>query len=478
MAASRPRRGLPAIASLVALAALSAGAWGLKLWAPFADQPDTPADVTWPHTIEPLARFVEDTTGLTFLQPVPVEWVADSAAIAARTADDGPSAEHRANAAAQDQAGRALGLWAGDVSSIANDEAIYSGESFAYWMNDTNILLIAANADAAQLTPQLRAEIVFELTLAIDEQHFHLIRRSGEAHTRQEYLAGVALFLGDASWVHAQFYEHGLTESERSVYDAAWDDAGAAYDARVAGVPLAYLALRQLPQSIGPTFVGLLRAQGNEVFFAAMSDDTPVALDQVSLPVGKYGHRDPTEHVSAPSGPARATVLYSSQAGPFMLFLMLSTGQAANAALTAADGWGNDAYTIYGQGDQVCIDLHVVADSRHDADLLDAAFTAWAQARPPAAGALVGRDGSNVYASACDPGPAAEQRVPVQDEIDQFVSRDQLILREFAATGDPVVAECVGTRLFADFSLGELFAAEVDITAEITSAEHDCTSLV
>jgi hypothetical protein len=161
-----------------------------------------------------------------------------------------------------------------------------------------------------------------------------------------------------------------------------------------------------------------------------------------------------------------------------MLFLMFATGQAANTALEAADGWGNDAYTIYGQGDQVCIDMHVVADSRHDADLLDAAFTAWAQARPQAAGALVGRDGSNLYASACDPGPAAGQRVPLQDEIDQFVRRDQLILREFAATGDPVVAECVGTRIFAEFSLGELFSEEFDIAAEIASAEQDCASLV
>jgi len=97
---------------------------------------------------------------------------------------------------------------------------------------------------------------------------------------------------------------------------------------------------------------------------------------------------------------------YTHQMGPFALYLPFSTRLPLRVALTstASDGWGNDRYTAYTPDDLVCVDVHLVTDSRDDADRLQNGLNGWAQARPTGADVLVGRDGIDLYATACDPG--------------------------------------------------------------------------
>lgn len=470
MAAPRPRRVLKGLAALLAVAALWAGAWGLHRWAPFTEAPTA---VTWPEPIQPLAEFVEDATSLPFLRPVAVEWVTDTAGVAARTAPEAPTADERATAAAQDAAGRALGLWAGEMSSIAADAQVFAPTSVAYWLTDENVLLIGAEPDD-ELSPRLRSEIVFELAIALDDQHFDLIHRSAVAPTRQESLALAALALGDAMWVYGEYYDRELRFSEREEFDDDVADLNAERDERTAAVPSAYQALVTLAPSLGPTFIAALRVDGGSEAVQQAMADPPIALDQVTLPATKYLHRDPLEAVSAPTAPAGSVFVHSGQGGPAMLFLMLTTGLPANDALTAADGWGNDAYTVYRMGEQVCIDIHLVADSRRDADLIDAGLTAWARARPAQAHALIGRDGVHLFASACDPGTAVRQGTPSQAQIDQLQHRAFLIRSEIESAHDAAAGECVGRRIFAEFTTSELNANGEGSLADIDAAADEC----
>ena len=199
------------------------------------------------------------------------------------------------------------------------------------------------------------------------------------------------------------------------------------------------------------------------------------ALDQIGLPVGKYLRRDPLEGVAAPPAPAAAEVKYTNQMGPFGLYLLLSTGLPVTDALTASDGWGNDRYTAYVLGGRVCVDVHVVADSRDDADRLQAGLAAWALARPDDTDALVARDGTDLYASACDPGTDARQPVPDDEAIDHYLGRAQEIRQRSDYSGDPALAECVGVTYFAAYSL---YDESVDYWAETDRIELDCLDTI
>ncbi|MBK8333267.1 MAG: hypothetical protein IPL07_13035 [Acidimicrobiaceae bacterium] len=226
----------------------------------------------------------------------------------------------------------------------------------------------------------VRAELTLRLTQALDDQLFHTTDRASEAATSQDYQVMLALALGHAIWVHDRYVEQ-LSDDDIDEYytadDARWEEYSAGV---IAEVPASYRAIRVVAQRLGPMFIEALSEEGRELVEHAFTNDLPAALDQVSLPAGKYLRRDRLEAVTAPPGPLAAEVELSNQMGPFGLYLLLSTGQPATDALTAADGWGNDRYTAYVLDGRVCVDVHVVADSRDDADRLENGFNAWARA--------------------------------------------------------------------------------------------------
>jgi hypothetical protein len=221
-------------------------------------------------------------------------------------------------------------------------------------------------------------------------------------------------------------------------------------------------------------FLEALSEEGRGLVANAMSSGLPAALDQISLPAGKYLRRDPLESVSTPPAPAAAAVQFSNQMGPFALYLLLSLGLPDHDALTAADGWGNDRYTAYLLDDRVCLDVHLVADSRADADRLENALNGWALSRPAAAGALVARTGTDLYASACDPGADVEQAVPTDDAVAHYMSRaDELRLRA-NASGNTALAECVAVQFYSRHSVDDPGDDSLDYFSELDSIEQDC----
>ena len=124
---------------------------------------------------------------------------------------------------------------------------------------------------------------------------------------------------------------------------------------------------------------------------------------------------------------------------------------------------------------RVCVDVHVVADSRDDADRLENGFNAWARARPPVADALVARRGTDLYATACDPGADADQPVPTEEAIDHYLGRAQEIEWRSDYSGNPALAECVAVTLYASY----LFDDESsDYWTAADGIEQDCLDAV
>jgi hypothetical protein len=165
--------------------------------------------------------------------------------------------------------------------------------------------------------------------------------------------------------------------------------------------------------------------------------------------------------------------------GPFALYLMLAAGSPSTTALSAADGWGNDRFTAYRLDGRVCVDARIVADSRADADRIEPALQHWAAARPDEAGALIGRKGTTLLLSVCDPGVGVDQPIPDQAVLDQFFGRTNLLADRIELTGKPDLAECVAVSFYERWSVAELDAdPSIDIVGELESITDDCTDSV
>ena len=461
--------------------ALSGGAWGVKEWAPFAGAaPDAP--VTWPENVQPIADYVENVTGLQFVSPIEVEYISNDDEFAERVLGEPfvPSADDIAGAAEDDAAGRALGLWAGDASILDSNAAYNSGEPFpAYWLTDENTIIINGVDGDDSLTPFARAELALLLTQALDDQLFGIVERIDEAPNPQAYQAAVAVASGHSLWVQNE-YIADFSDPETTRYENAYQDRVDSFVEETSNVPGAYLALRSAGQQLGSTFVVSLAETDPALMVQAFTSRQPTALDQVSLPFAKYERFDPTEAIEPPAAPDGAEQLYTAQLGPVGTYLLLSTGMPLTDALTASDGWGSDSYTVYRLDDTVCVDLHLIADSPDDADRLFNGLNGWADVRPAAAKALVGRDGNDLYATVCDPGTAARQPVPTTDDVDQFYVRASYLAEQIDDTGNPELAECIAVDTFAEFTLAELQSFDVtgDVGDALQTIEDDCRDQV
>lgn len=465
------RRVWTGVALATALLAVGAGAWGLQQWAPFADDVAAP---TWPDNVQPVVDFVEDATDQAFIAPVTIRFVADDDNYRSEVQPEGgePTDDERAAAATDEGVARALGLWAGDTSVVALHDAYDSVDPLPItWLADDNTIVINARHDA-ELSPMMRAELSVRLTQALDNQLFHTIEDIQRAPSSQHYQALVGVSVGHAVWVH-DLYVDQLPEDDLDDYYTASDKSGAVWAEAMAEVPVAYRAIRAVGQQIGPMFIEALSEEGRTLVAKAMSSAAPAALDQVSLPTSKYLRRDETEPVTKPPGPAGAEVQFTNQMGPFASYLLFSTGLPANVALTASDGWGNDSYTVYILDGRVCVDAHFVADSPNDAERFESGLNGWAQARPDEADVLVGRDGTDLYATACDPGVDVQQSVPSEDAVQHYLARAQELQLRADSSGDPALAECVAVAFYGAYDV-EVLDDSFDYYTELDNIEQDC----
>ncbi|MDO8361736.1 MAG: hypothetical protein Q7V88_02475 [Actinomycetota bacterium] len=469
------RRAWIGIALLLGIVAFAAGAWGLQRWAPF--QHDASA-VTWPENVQPIAEYVQQTTRSTFQSPLTIEFIGPEAQYAERVASpDLPTSDEMvASAKVDDAVGRALGLWAGQSSVLQNETVINDLEpNPVTYLPDEHAIVVNAISDTSRLPALVRAELALVLTQALDDQLYHTVQRAQTAATSQDFQVMVGLSIGHAFLVRDLFVAD-MNSSDRQAYEHAllrrYDD----YRDSISVVPTTYVSMRTMAQQVGPVFLAALQEDDPRLVQAAFSTDTPAALDQMILPASKYLRRDPLEAVSAPPAPLGAKVQYSNQLGPFGLYLMLSTGLPSNEALTASDGWGNDRYTVYLLAGRACLDLHVVADSRDDADLLERGLNGWAGARPPSSDALVGRDGVNLYATVCDPGTTARQQVPGELVISEFTGRSSMMYEYITRTGKPDRAECIAVQFHTQFTQRDLetYDPDLDPYGELESIEEDC----
>lgn len=468
------RRAWTATGLVAGLVALSAGAWALHRWKPFAEDP---VSVSWPDNVRPLAEYVEQTTGLQFLQPVRIEFVADDDAFDARA---NPPVEHgdddQSSAAADEAMGRALGFWDDQLKILDSAATLRSaGARGVAWDDATDSIVVHAKDEAADLSVTDRAALVLQLTESLDDQHYDIRERLTHTQGAQQSQALASLDVAQAIWVRDQ-YVADLSDDDASEYADAQESDGKAYADAVGDVSLAFRSVRVAAQVVAVPFVTALHESNRrDAVERAFRDDPPTAIDQLSMPVAKYERRDTTEAVEPPPVPVGGTLIQTRNLGPFGIYMVMAGGLSVTEALVAADGWGNDAVTVYSIGDRTCLDGRIVADSRTDADRIERGLHAWGAQRPTESAVLVGRNGTTLLLSACDPGDAA-QPIVGRDEIDQWFTRADVLGEQLDYVGLPDVAECSAMRFFEQHTASDWQGqnADFDPFDELDGLTSEC----
>jgi hypothetical protein len=388
--------------SIIALVACVGAAGGAIYLATDDEGPSYPDE--WDRRLVDLAAFVEDERGLRFDHPVAVDFLtAEEYSERTRVQESELTREDQRLIEERTAPLRALGLVPDDFDAVESANELSDTATVAYYDPLRERIVVRGTAT----TTDLRVTLAHELVHVLQDQHFGLEEMLDEGGLKGDRLSGhLALIEGDATRIQ-QVYVRSLPGAERDDYlDAAGETADEAQE-QLEAVPGVLVATEGAPYALGPSLVELIAAEGGNGAVDEAFDDPPATTEHMVDP-RSYFAGDPALEVAAPVVPTGGEQVGEDDSlGALPIFLLLSERIDPLVALSAADGWGGDAYVVYDRRGTTCIDLAVEGDSARDGDELLEAFQAWVSAGPPGA-ARARSDGDLSVLSACDPGSGAE----------------------------------------------------------------------
>ncbi|HET6665063.1 MAG TPA: hypothetical protein VFG94_12425, partial [Acidimicrobiales bacterium] len=359
--------------------------------------PSHPDD--WDRRLVDLVAFVEDERGLSFDHPVAVDFLtAEQYSERTRVDEAEITREDRRLIEEGTAPLRALGLLPADFDALESENDLSDTATLAYYDPITERIAVRGT----DMTVDLRVTLAHELVHALQDQHFDLQEMLDDGDPKGDQLAAyLALIEGDATRVQ-QAYVRSLPSEDRDTYLEATGQAFGEAQELLDAIPGVLVAMEGAPYALGPSLVELIAAEGGNDAVDEAFDDPPATTEQMVDPRA-YFAGDPARDVTAPAVPVGGEQIGEhGSLGALSLFLVLSERVDPLVALTAADGWGGDAYVVYERRGTTCMDLAVRGDSARDGEELLQAFEAWQTAGPPGA-ARVQSDGEMAVISACDP---------------------------------------------------------------------------
>lgn len=426
----------------------------------------------WDARVDPIATWVADARNLEFDHPVEVEFLTDDEYSAATAGGDSvEDVDESADADVVAQL-RALGLLSGDVNLGDASDTISGSGTLAFYSPELEKVFVRGT----ELTPALRVTLAHELVHVLQDQNFDLERLAdlddGEGSTLR------ALAEGDANRVEQIYAEEALTDDERAEYEAASqgasDEAGEAFED--GAVPPVLVAVTAAPYILGPELVSYLGETGGNG-----------AIDEALLdPPGEQVLFDPTISDTAEAEgtvldvevPDGAEVIEEGDTfGPTAWYLMLAARVEPTTALTAARGLGDDGFSVYRVGSQVCVRAIATGDATSDVTELAETLTAWVD-QSPADVASVEVVGDEVRFESCDPGADAEAVGEITVEMLQLPVLRTQIYRELESSGaDATQAACVADTLLDRVTFDEILAGYLnsqDASGVVTEITEGC----
>jgi hypothetical protein len=485
----RRRRVVRTAAALGAVGTLIGGPYAIAAWEPFADP-----GAAWDERVEPLVRFVERVTGVTFVEPVPVDFVSKGEFTdirAQQRANDGlPNGpadlteDERQYLSDAEATGRALGMWSGSFDLMQTELALFRAEDDSAVTLDVSddgeirrIIVRSTYIDPAD-DPNTdvvhRVDLVNVLAVTLAQQRFDLLTRRNSATDQATAQVADSLLRGFVGWTTDEYISRLSPDDEADYWFSADSDTNEFFEA-VSLAPAAFRLDVYITGSAGTAFIGTLR-ESNDVSLAEVLSPAgaPTTLDQIVLPIANYVERDPLEPLDQLTAPAGAERVTAFTLEPHSVYSMLAGAVPAHVALEATDGWGNAQAVRYQLDGRGCIDGAIVGDSRADTTRLADALQAWAAERPDDADALFARSDELVTFSVCDPGVRFDVEVASSGEVDHYLGRFNYVTNSLRTGGEPDEVECRAVGLFQQISLGEaatLFDPATEAAAAVLESE-------
>lgn len=442
-------------AGVAAVAVLGGGSWVLGEWQPFAyDWPDE-----WDSRVAELADYVERHADFEFEHPVRSRFLPDKQFEKLVTDDeDDLTDEDRDYYDATGRLLRSLGLADGDVDLFADQNTLNAGGILAYYSPKDREIVIRMNPDDVvdgTLSPTLRATVVHELTHALQDQRFGLVRMRQRAEDSGHDEALTALIEGHALAIESKYTSDNFSEEEQAQYDEAMEGSD---NPAMKEVPEILSAQQFSPYVFGPIFVEALERKGGNALIDAFLKKQPTSLEQTILP-SKYFDKDEPEEIDEPKGPKNSEVAVWGQISQLDLFFLLVRTWDAPEALRLSDLWGNGAYAGFDVGDDdFCTVLNLRGETDEGTEELRQAFTEWAKLPGLRSPKVKGHD-EYFSIEACDPGPTASIELPTEVDTRQMFWRSGDISYIWRSEPD-ADAECVATGIYTEFTTEELQSDE------------------
>lgn len=319
-----------------------------------------------------LGRFVEATRGLRFKAPVSITVLEKTRfrerLLATKSPESRAAEAGRAKVVLQ-----ALGLVQPEIDLERLTREALTTVSVAFYDPAVGELVVEA---ARAITPFLRSRLVHELTYAVDDQHFGLLRPSlAEALDESAEAFGV-LAEGSAGWVERRYLD-SLTVGERRRAEA---EGARREQSLPAELPRALLAGLRFPGHAGPVVVEALVASGGTARLDEAFHSPPISTEQLLHPDRLLAGALPLPlEEPQPDG----EVVQRGVLGELGLTILLASVLEPATARIAADGWGADRYVAWSDGPRACIRATFLADSPTDHEELTRALADWVGRRPP-----------------------------------------------------------------------------------------------
>jgi hypothetical protein len=332
-------------------------------------------------TVAELKAFVENERGLKFKEEVKVTLLSEKEFqeyIA--SAGDDPEAKAQAEEIDGGQVVfEALGLIDKNLDLAALGEKAAGQGVLGWYDTEADRLFIRGN----RVSPFLKTILVHELTHALQDQHFDIVREDLYEADDDSSLGLEAVVEGDATRIEYAYYESLTAEEERLVEL----EANKAGDPTTPDIPEALVAVMGLPYEVGPIFLEAIFQAGGTAKINEAIKNPPVTSEQLLYP-DLYLKGEAARPVAKP--PADAAVLDDGMFSQILLVVILNEAMDPETAFEAADGWGGDQYVAWRNGDQSCVRFDMVMDSPKDQRELNTAVRGWAKQHGSATVATVG----------------------------------------------------------------------------------------
>jgi len=478
-----------AVATLVALAmvgalfyALVGGSPGGTEAPPAAHAPQRHFPRHWDPRIAPYARIAAKERGLPFTHPVPVRFLSPAAfAKTLRTDDQDLSKADRREMEQTTGLLRAFGLLSGDVDLVHEVNDFSGSAVLAYYSFEDKRITVRGH----RITPSVRSTLVHELTHVLQDQHFHISAREKalekqgtKGPSTSEGTVLQALVEGDARRVES-LYRASLKPAQVRALDAAQQAESTQAQPALDRIPTIVVTLLSSPYTLGEGLAQTAATEGGDEAVDRLFRHTPTHDIALLAPLDTVTGHHRAVRVALPSLQPGDEKFDSGELGALTWYLMLAARMSPQAALTAADGWGGDAYVGYHDAGRTCARMTFAGRTPADTDRMSGALQQWVAAGSPAT-AEVTTAGGRVSLESCDPGTEVQAGSDDSDEAVELVALRTALAVGLLRGGVPdSTAGCLAGRLVETYPLTSLedptFGADdADVQARVRELAAEC----